>query len=257
MNLFAFQTSTYHQQGTRLTDGFFVPGPFLFVALLLLVSTPPGEAQIFSEQSNALGIQHTFQPKGLMGGGAAFFDYDGDGDDDLYLTGGLNKDDIYRNDGNGSFSKMGTEVGLDLTAQYNTTAVITGDIDNDGDRDIFLSTWERFANGNEVIARNLLYQNDGDGTFTEIGESAGISQAAFTIGANFVDYNLDGHLDIHVINHVETPGFLYDSTGVIVGFDHDCFDNFFYRNNGDGTFNEVSAQLGINDSGLCSGCTSF
>ena len=206
-------------------------------------------AQIFSEQSAAVGIDHTFQPRALMGGGAAFFDYDNDGDDDLYLTGGLNRDDLYRNDGNGSFTKMGTNNGLEITVQYNTTAVITGDIDNDGDRDIFVSTWERYENGNEILSRNLLFENNGDGTFTDISTTAGITHPAFTIGANFLDYNKDGFIDIHVINHVETPRFLYDSTGVISGFDHDCFDNLFYHNNGDGTFSEVAAQLGVNDSG--------
>ncbi len=182
-----------------------------------------------------------------MGGGAIFFDADQDGDEDLYLNGGLNRDELYLNDGTGVFTKANTNNGLEVTLQYNTTASISGDIDNDGDRDIFVSTWE--ANSTSNVARNLLFENNGDGTFTEVGATSGITHTAFTIGANFVDYNRDSYLDIHVINHIETPAFLYDSTGVIVGFDHDCFDNFFYRNNGDGTFTEIASQLGTNDSG--------
>ncbi len=203
-------------------------------------------AQTFSEQSSAFGVDHSFRAKGLMGGGAIFFDADQDGDEDLYLNGGLNRDDLYLNNGSGQFAKAGNNNGLEVTLQYNTTASISGDIDNDGDRDLFVCTWETSS---DIMARNLLFVNNGDGTFSEVGATTGITQAAFTIGANFLDYNRDGYLDIHVINHIEQPGFLFDSTGLIVGFDHDCFANFFYRNNGDGTFSEVASQLGTDDSG--------
>ncbi len=204
-------------------------------------------AQIFSEQSSVVGIDHVYNARGLMGGGAAFFDFDLDGDEDLYLTGGLARDVLYRNNGDGSFTKTENSNGLEATAMYNTTAVITGDINNDGYRDIFVSTWE--ANGSQEVARNLLFLNKGDGTFEEVGANVGITQAAFSIGANFVDYNRDGFLDIHVMNHVETPAFLYDSYGVIIGFDHDCYDNFFYLNNGGTSFTEVAGQIGVNDNG--------
>jgi len=221
----------------------------LLIAALVYTFSYNGSAQIFSEQSSVVGIDHTYNARGLMGGGAAFFDFDMDGHEDLYLTGGLDRDQLYRNNGDGTFTKTDNTNGLEITTSHNTTAVITGDIDNDGDREIFVSTWERYENGTEIIARNLLFMNNGDGTFTEIGEAAGITHAAFSIGANFVDYNKDGYLDIHVMNHVKTPAFLYDSYGVIVGFNHDCYGNFFYLNNGDATFTEISSQLGVNDNG--------
>lgn len=204
-------------------------------------------AQQIEEKGAAIGVEHTFEPRGLMGGGAAFFDYDQDGNEDLYLTGGLNPDALYANNGDGTFSKILEDIGLGITAQYNTTAVITGDIDNDGDREIFLSTWERYENGNEIIANNLLFNNNGDGTFSEISNSAGLTDAAFSIGANFMDFDRDGFLDIYVINHVETPAFLFDDYGAIVGFDHDCYPNYLYHNNGDGTFTEMADALGLDD----------
>lgn len=217
------------------------------LSLLGLILFPYGsQAQIFSEQSEALGINHNFLSRGLMGGGAIFFDADQDGDEDLYLNGGLRRDDLYLNDGNGVFTLAPMSNGLEVTLRYNTTASVSGDIDNDGDRDLFVCTWE---DGNQDVFRNLLFENLGDGSFQEIGAMAGITDAAFSIGANFVDYNRDGFLDIYVSNHIETSGFLYDDRGAIVGFDHDCFPNFMYRNNGDGTFSEVASELGINDSG--------
>ncbi|MEM9822239.1 MAG: FG-GAP-like repeat-containing protein, partial [Bacteroidota bacterium] len=203
--------------------------------------------QQLTEKANLIGVDHTFEPRSLMGGGAAFFDFDNDGFEDLYLTSGTSKDVLYHNNGDGTFTKVLSDVGLNITQQYNTTAVITGDIDNDGDRELFIATWERYENGNDIIARNLLFNNNGNGTFTEIGEAAGITHPSFTIGANFLDFDRDGWLDIYVLNHIETPGFLFDSTGVISGFDHDCYPNFFYKNNGDGTFTEMATDLGLED----------
>ncbi len=210
---------------------------------LMFGSNTQNFAQIFSEQSAAVGINHTFQAAGLMGGGACFFDYDLDGDEDLYLNGGTAKDELYKNNGNGTFTKVLDATGLEMTQTFNTTAVISGDVDNDGDRDLFVSTWEQFST--QTNGRNLFFVNQGDGTFVESGEAAGFNESVFTIGANFLDYNRDGYLDIYVINHVESPAFLYDNNGVIVGFDHDCYPNFLYRNNGDLTFTEVSTTVGL------------
>ncbi|MEM8907037.1 MAG: VCBS repeat-containing protein, partial [Bacteroidota bacterium] len=204
-------------------------------------------AQQLTESSLAIGMDHRFEARGLMGGGAAFFDADQDGDEDVYLVSGTAKDAFYENNGDGTFSLVLTDIGLNVTIQYNTTAVITGDLDNDGDREIFITTWERYEGGNELIARNLLFNNNGDGTFTEIGVAAGIIHEAFAIGANFIDVDRDGLLDIYVINHVETPAFLYDTYGQIIGFDHDCYPNFLYKNNGDLTFTEVATNWGLDD----------
>ena len=218
----------------------------LIIGLSLIFSSI--KSQTFSESAAALGIEHSFNARALMGGGAAFFDYENDGDQDVYITGGLNGDFIYRNEGN-SFSKILDDIGLSITLQYNTTGVTTGDIDNDGDRDLFVTTWERYENGNEIIAKDLIFLNNGDGTFSEIGNDAGITKESFAIGACFLDYNKDGFLDIFVITHVDQPAFLYDDYGVIVGFDHDCYANLFYKNNGDNTFTEVSDELGLNQVG--------
>jgi hypothetical protein len=221
---------------------------YYFFLLCSLIAANPLAAQLFSEQSAEMGINHTFNDRALMGGGAAFFDLDNDGDDDFYITSGANRDDIYRNNGDGSFSKLPGEYGLEITFQYNTMGVTTGDIDNDGDRDIFVTTWERYAGAEQPIARSLLFLNNGDETFTEIGESAGITHVAFGMGAAFLDYNKDGLLDVYVMNHIEEAIFTYDQDGAIDGMAHECYPNFLYRNNGDLTFTEVSEGLGLNSS---------
>lgn len=207
-------------------------------------------AQLFSEQSAAIGINHAFNDRSLMGGGAAFFDYENDGDDDFYITSGANMDELYQNNGDGTFTKLnGESIGLSITNQYNTMGVCTGDIDNDGDRDIFVTTWERYAGADQPIARSLLFLNNGNGTFSEIGEAAGITHEAFGMGAAFLDYNKDGYLDVYVMNHIEEAIFTYDDQGAIDGMAHECYPNFLYRNNGDLTFTEVSVETGVNSYG--------
>lgn len=225
---------------------------FLFLISFLWISSGQSFAQVFSEQSIEMGIDHVFKARDLTGGGAAFFDYDNDGDEDLYLTRGQSRDHLYKNNGDGTFTRINDDIGLFASVQFNSMAVTTGDIDNDGDRDIFVSTWEMFNGPLIPLGRNLLFLNDGDGTFTEIGLEAGLTETTFSEGAMFLDYNKDGYLDIFVMNHIEEVAFAYDSTGVISGYAHDCFPNFLYRNNGDLTFTEMSQELGVTG---VNGCT--
>ncbi len=221
--------------------------PLLFLVSILVFGE--GTAQQYVEQGPALGFDHTFRARLLLGGGLAFFDYDNDGDEDMYVTGGLDEDDIYINNGDGTFTESLDLGFVGLTAFYNTTGVTTGDIDNDGDRDIFVCTWERFLGSAQPIARNLLFRNDGDGTFWEIGEDAGIDDEAFAMGASFIDVNKDGFLDIYVMNHIDEAIYSYDSTGAISGFAHECYDNFLYINNGDMTFTEAADEWGVENDG--------
>lgn len=207
-------------------------------------------AQLFSEQGAAVGIpDHAFRARALIGGGAAFFDYDNDGDEDLYFTGGYDKDRLYENNGDGTFTRVLAEIGFGITQFFYTAAVSTGDIDNDGHREVFVTTWEEFAGSAQPIARHLIFKNNGNGTFIEFGTFAGITDPAFGLGAVFTDYNRDGLLDIFVLNHIAAPIFTYDSTGSINGYAHQCYANFLYRNNGDLTFTEVAGDLGLDSDG--------
>jgi hypothetical protein len=176
-----------------------------------------------------------------MGGGIAVLDYNLDGFEDLYFTGGKNGDELYKNSGNGSFIRVSNYAGLRLTRFRNTMCVSVGDINNDGLRDLFVGTIR-----NE---RSLLYLNEGNGKFREISTEAGINDLGWAMSATFADVNLDGWLDLYVANYVKKDGVLLDDDRNVIGFDHDCFPNKLYLNNGDNTFQEVSSQLGTDNAG--------
>lgn len=145
--------------------------------------------------------------------GAIFFDYDQDGDADLYLTHDNNQPNIlYQNDGNGSFT--------DVSVSSNTNfagfgmGVATGDINRDGWLDIYITN----------LYDNVLLLNQGDGTFADITSTAGINDYGMGWGTTFLDFDSDGWLDIYTVNDS------YFSP----------YDNVLYRNNGDNTFTIVS-----------------
>ncbi|MEM1214104.1 MAG: FG-GAP-like repeat-containing protein [Bacteroidota bacterium] len=224
--------------------------------LLLFVAFAPCclLAQFFSEGQIAAGIDHYVKHRNFMGGGAAFFDADLDGDEDLYLTSGNEPDQYYQNNGDGTFSLASSSAGFlnNTIASYNT-GVTAADVNNDGYKDLFVITW---GSDTADLAPNILFYNNGDGTFTE--QVFHPEDAAFSIGATFLDYDLDGWLDLYVVNYVAEANFLYEEN-VIVGFDHTCFDNYFYRNNGDGTFTKSTDEVGLSDTGcaLATAATDF
>lgn len=195
-------------------------------------------AQTFVENASNVNIDQLHVEPQIMGGGAAFFDFNNDNFDDLYLTGGMGRDHLYINNQDGTFTEASISVGIGVTANHNTVGVATGDIDNDGYRDIFVTT--------DQFSANLLFKNNGDGTFSDISTQAGITDSAWSASASFGDYNLDGYLDIYVANYVDfpfVPGIpFYDTT--VLGV-----NNYFYVNNGDGTFSEKADFLGIQDNG--------
>jgi hypothetical protein len=188
-----------------------------------------------------------------MGGGVAFLDYDNDGWlDILVLTGSRYGDPpdgssnrLYKNNRNGTFSDVTKEAGLFRTGYF--FGVTVGDYTNDGYEDLFLTGWPQ----------NVLYRNNGNGTFTDVTKEAGLLSAEprFGTGCTFVDYDRDGKLDLFVSNYLgfdtklvpragDKPG--CNPEGVFCGprglpYGH----HSLYRNNGDGTFKDVTAASGI------------
>lgn len=205
-------------------------------------------AQQFDEVSLASGIDHRQVFVGLMGGGVALFDYDMDGDIDMYLTGGSQPDKLFRNEGNFVFEDVSDISGIGVTQNIKTMGVAAGDLNNDGYKDLVITTTED--------SHNLLLLNSGQGAFNEVSLTAGIADSAFSISATLGDYNLDGFLDIYVANYVETPAFLYDAVGNVIGFDPTCYANTLYKNNGDNTFSEVAGFINAGDEG-CGLATAF
>jgi hypothetical protein len=205
---------------------------FLTGVLVLFPTVLPGQVR-FVEVARRAGIDHACHDTNRVCGGAGFFDFDKDGYPDLYLTGGTKADKLFRNNGDGTFRDVTKRAGLSFMGKLTTVGVVTGDIDNDGDRDVFVTTAEGF--------RNVLLRNNGDGTFTDISERAGITGTAWSAGAAFGDYDLDGLLDLYVGNYCTYDAEPYDEnlTGGI--------ENQLYRNLGNNRFEEVAVATGVNN----------
>jgi enediyne biosynthesis protein E4 len=199
------------------------------------------------------------------GCGCAFIDYDNDGWIDIFLLSGTrltgNPPDatnrLYRNNRDGTFTDVTEKAGLRDVGW--ASGVCIGDYNNDGFEDIFCT----------YFGQNRLYRNNGDGTFTDVTKPAGLlsDQTRWGAGCSFLDYNRDGNLDLFVSNyvrfsfeHAPVPGENMNCNwkGVPV----ECGPrglptgrHSLYRNNGNGTFTEVSQQAGIANATGCYGMT--
>ncbi len=239
--------------------------PLQFVpALCLLIIVAPAtistEEQIeFVDVTEAAGIgwrhDNAASPEKYlietMGGGGAFLDYDNDGWLDIFLANSastpqyrpseLPKNALYRNNGDGSFAERTRAAGLEQSGFAMGVAV--GDYDNDGDSDIYVT----------AFGPNRLYRNNGDGTFTDVTEQAKVGDDKWGTSAAFFDYDNDGWLDLYVCNYLTWSYEKNVPCGSHLpkrrSYCHP--DNFpgiadiFYRNRGDGTFEEVGAKTGI------------
>lgn len=192
-----------------------------------------------TEYSN---VKHAHVAPNLMGGGIAIIDFDNDGFEDIYLTGGVYEDHLFKNNGNKTFTDVTDLSGIfDATRTVHTMGAISGDINSDGYEDLFIPT--------ESGERNILFLNNHGESFENIALDAGLGSKSWSMGAAFGDYNLDGNLDLYVINYIKRPSAILDENNEVIGFDHDCYPNQFYINNGDNTFKEVAEELNIANKG--------
>jgi hypothetical protein len=189
-----------------------------------------------------------------MGSGAAFLDYDNDGDQDFYLvqSGEILKSRIpaqespmtnilYRNEGDGTFTDVTEKAGVGDTGYGMGVAV--GDIDNDGNLDIYVTNF----------GPNVFYHNNGDGTFTDVTENAVVGDEQWGASAAFADVDADGYLDLYVVNFVDfsfdNNKFCGDKKKGIRSYcgplSYNGISDILYRNNGDMTFTDVTKEAGV------------
>jgi hypothetical protein len=241
-----------------------------------ITATAPASSEWFVDQAAASGLVFSHF-NGMSGArydaeifapGAALFDYDNDDDLDVYLTQGQIlgtgktmadasnppagplplKDRLYRNDlsvdADGTrtvrFTDVTNESGINVTS-YGM-GVATGDIDNDGWMDVYLTR----------LGANVMLHNNGNGTFTDVSRRSGTDDSAWSVSAAFVDFDRDGWLDLYVGNYLAYSTEADEACTTITGQPDYCppaayrpAGDHLYRNRGNGTFTDVTARAGV------------
>ncbi len=245
-------------------------GPIHVVSWSLLAIAAISTDVQFIDVTKAAGIAFTHANSATpskylvetMGGGVALFDYDNDGRLDVFFTNGAKIEDpmprngrpdksdpaywnrLYRQRADGTFEDVTEKAGVSGRPQnqYGMGAAV-GDYDNDGFEDLYVTNY----------GANTLYRNNGNGTFADVTGRAGVAAGGWSASAGFLDYDNDGHLDLFVTRYLQwsfqdnrycgekKPGYR--------AYCHpDNFEpiaNVLFRNNGDGTFTDVSVKAGI------------
>ena len=197
----------------------------------------------FAQTSGATPDKHMVE---TFGSGVGWIDFDNDGFVDLYFVSGApgSSNMLYRNNHDGTFTDVTQRSGAAAITRAYKTGVAVGDYDNDGDSDLYIT----------AFGPNVLLRNNGDGTFTDVTAAAGVAGGAqeWSTSTGFFDYDRDGDLDLYVANYLDVrdenpwcgdrkPGYrMYCNPTIFEGTPDRLF-----RNNGDGTFTDVSAKAGI------------
>lgn len=231
---------------------------FLICVLLFRCSVLPTRAELkFSEVTSEAGVQfkHEDGRSGAkyylepIGAGAAWFDYDRDGDIDIYFVNGADlpgmhsvvppTNALYRNNGDGTFSDVTIQAGV-ADGSYGFSCAV-GDFDNDGFPDLYVANF----------GPNVLYHNNRDGTFTDVTVRAGVGDTLWGASAAFADYDNDSDLDLYVANYVAFELENNPQCGELNVRTYCSPTNFegtpsvLYQNNGDGTFTDVTREAGV------------
>lgn len=216
---------------------------------------------VFTDVTKEAGItaKHSYGDFNLSnivegtGSGAMFFDYDGDGWLDLYFVNGTwmkgvsdnigrklkgkLSNHLYRNNGDGTFTDVTKKAGVgDKGFGFGCSAA---DFDGDGDLDLYVLNY----------GANVFYRNNGDGTFSDISAKSGLDDEKWGLSAPWFDYDGDGDLDVYVTNYLVYDGgkfrSFYPAAGYPGPLSYSGEADRLYRNNGDGTFTDVTKEAGV------------
>ncbi len=228
---------------------------------LAAVALEPPRGPVFADITAEAGItfRHSIGDHKLdnivegTGSGACFFDFDNDGRQDIYFvtgvwTKGVSDNDgrdlrgklsakLYRNLGNGRFGDVTEKAGVG--SKIYGSGCSAADYDNDGDVDLYVLNY----------GPNILYRNNGDGTFTDVSRQAGLDDARWSLHAVWFDADNDGYLDVYVANylHYDDGKFrdYYPAQGYPGPLSYQGLPSILFRNNGDGTFTDVTKEAGM------------
>lgn len=256
-NRLPFRVAVYRQASRCLLTAIFLCG----TAGHKLHAQSAASLPVFTDVTDEAGIgfKHSFGDFDLSnivegtGAGAMFFDYDNDGDQDIYFCNGAWLDEVsdnrgrslrgklanalYRNNGDGTFTDVTATAGVgDMHFSFGCSAA---DYDNDGDLDIYVLNY----------GPNVLYRNNGDGTFTDVSRESKLDNSLWSLSAPWFDYDKDGDLDVYVVNYLlyDRGAFraYYAAQGYPGPLSYEGRPDALYRNNGDGTFTEVTHDAGV------------
>ena len=258
-----FSISNFPASLPRTESQYHVYAFFVAFAVSMLTAMTLN-AVTFTDVTNEAGInfQHSSGTRSSllpedMGSGAGFADIDNDGDIDLYIvnipgpftqdagSSAGNMNALYRNNGDGTFTDITRAAGVGH--QGYGMGCVFADYDGDADLDLYLTNY----------GANVLYRNNGNSTFTDVTEIAGVGCELWSTGAAFADVDGDTDLDLYVCNYVTydldqleqmKEESLQSGKPVPSALNPHVFepqDNVFYRNNGDGTFTDVTAEVGV------------
>lgn len=233
----------------------------LVVSGSLTAGLASGGLPVFTDVTEAAGIRfkHSYGDDELSnivegtGAGAMFFDYNGDGLLDIYFVTGCWTNNVsqnrgrrlkgklsnalYRNNGDGTFADVTMAAGVGC--RRFSSGCSSADFDGDGDLDLYVLNY----------GPNVFYRNNGNGTFTDISRESGLDGAAWSLSACWFDYDNDGDLDVFTANYLEYDSGkfrdFYQPSGYPGPLSYSGQPDTLHRNNGDGTFTDVTREAGV------------
>jgi len=248
----------------------------LWFSFFLCLKTLSAASSVFRPVDANINFRHQPGNSGqryiveTISSGCAFLDYDNDGWLDLYLVNGhslpanvsstaialgnqLESNALYHSNGDGTFINRTKHAGIGDTG-YGI-GCCTGDFNNDGWIDLYVTNFKE----------NVLYQNNGDGTFSDMTQEAGVDCPSWSASCAFIDYDRDGNLDLYVVNYLDFRLADHKICGNALRPDcgpsaYPCAADTLYQNNGNGTFTDVTEQVGVfnpNGKGLGIACGDY